>query len=119
MSTVTERILLLMEKHHMSYGTLAEATGISKSTLQRYATGVTDKIPFERIVKIASALGVSPAYLADGEEMPQARTQEEKKILLLARKAADIPAAQREKLIRHFEDTIEIYLEAKGNLKED
>ena len=83
------------------------------------ATGTTDKVPFERIVKIAAALGVSPTYLANGEELLQARTEDEKKVLLLARKAADIPTAQRERLLQHFEDTIDIYLKAKNVLKED
>ena len=119
MSTVTERILALMDEHHLSYGALAAATGISKSTLQRYASGTTGKIPFERIVKIAAALGVSPNYLANGEETLQARTEDEKKVLLLARKAADIPPAQRERILQHFEDTIDIYLKAKDAPKGD
>ncbi len=120
MNEICERMLSLLSARNMSYSALAAATGISRSTLQRYATGTTDKIPFERLSAIAKALGVSPAYLADGEEESlQAQTQEERKILLLARKAAEIPASQREQLIRHFEDTIDIYLNARDVPKED
>ncbi len=113
MNALSQRMLDLLAKRHMSYGILSSLTGISKATLQRYATGVTDKIPFERLAAIAKALDVTPSYLADGEEILQARTPEEEKVLLLARKAADIPEEQRERLIRHFEDTIDIYLKAK------
>lgn len=42
-----------------------------------------------------------------------------KRILMLARKAADIPEEQRNRIIQNFEDTIDIYLEAKGVKKEE
>lgn len=44
----------------MSYGELAEKTGIHKSVIQRYATGETEKIPVDRLKKIAEALGMFP-----------------------------------------------------------
>lgn len=52
----------------MSYGELAALTGIPKSALQRYATGATTKLPLPRLEAIASALGVSAAYLMGWEE---------------------------------------------------
>ena len=63
MSDIAKRILDLMQKQGLSYADLSQKTGIPKSALQRYATGNTAKIPMDRIESIASALGVSAAYL--------------------------------------------------------
>jgi len=63
MNDLSKRILALIEEKGLSYGELSEMTKISKSALQRYATGETEKIPLPRIEKIAKALNVSSAYL--------------------------------------------------------
>ncbi len=60
---IAARIAAQMERQHISYGELAQATGLSKSTLQRYATGETRKIPADSLASIAAALGVSTAAL--------------------------------------------------------
>lgn len=62
--TIGTRIRQACKKKGISYGNLSKATGISKSALQRYATGETKNIPIEKIEKIALALGVTPQYLA-------------------------------------------------------
>jgi len=46
-----------------SYQDLADRTGLSKSTLQRYETGKTIKLPFEKAKIIARALEVPVEYL--------------------------------------------------------
>lgn len=58
-----KRIADMMTAQDMSYGKLAELTGIHKSTLQRYVTGKVRKIPLYRIELIAEALGSSTAQL--------------------------------------------------------
>lgn len=63
MNAVAERILQTMKDKEVSYGDLSEETGISKSALQRYATGETEKIPLDRIEKIANSLGVTSQYI--------------------------------------------------------
>ena len=67
-NTLAERLLLAMERRNppVSYGLLSKMTGIPKATLQRYATGVTDKIPYDRLFLIARALGTSVGYLTGG-----------------------------------------------------
>lgn len=67
MSEISERILERIKQSNTSYGDLSKATGIPKSALQRYATGETEKIPLDRLEKIAAALGVSAAYLMGWE----------------------------------------------------
>ena len=49
----------LRDGRGMSLKELSDATGISKSTLQRYETGTTKKIPVDAIKKLESVFGVS------------------------------------------------------------
>ncbi|HCP14851.1 MAG TPA: hypothetical protein DIT32_03615 [Peptococcaceae bacterium] len=60
MNEISAKLLELITSKNISYSDLSELTGIPKSALQRYATGTTDKIPVDRIVKIANALGADP-----------------------------------------------------------
>ena len=46
-----------------SYQDLADRTGISKSTLQRYETGEITRLPVNKLEDLAKALEVSPGYL--------------------------------------------------------
>lgn len=63
-----KRISKAIEKCGYSYPELSKITGISKSSLQRYATGETKKIPIDCIEKIANATGTSAKYLMGWEE---------------------------------------------------
>lgn len=63
MSDRSKRILELIEQKGISYGELSKMTQIPKSALQRYATGETEKIPIDRVERIAYALGVTPEYI--------------------------------------------------------
>ena len=67
MTTVSDRIRAKMAELSLSYGELAQKTGLSKSAVHRYATGGTDKVPTEALEKLARALGVTPAYLTGWE----------------------------------------------------
>lgn len=63
MSDISKRILNALLEKGISYSELSEHTNISKSALQRYATGQTEKIPIDRLQRIADAIGTTPAYL--------------------------------------------------------
>ena len=63
MSTRSERIKLLIEQSGKSYQELETITGIKKSSLQRYASGTTPKIPLHVIEKLSKAFNVSQEYL--------------------------------------------------------
>lgn len=63
MNERTKRIAEAIEKSGYSYAELAAATGISKSSLQRYATGETTKIPVDAIERIAAATHTDSGYL--------------------------------------------------------
>lgn len=72
MTQLSERIKNAIEQADLSYAALAELTQIPKSALQRYATGETAKVPFERVQKIAAATGVTASFLLGWPEAPSA-----------------------------------------------
>lgn len=70
-----------------SYDDLANLTGITKSTLQRYETGYIKKVPVQQIQPLAKALRVTPAYLMGWEDKKQAESPELVTLGRLAQKA--------------------------------
>ena len=68
MLTRSERIKFLIERSGLSYQELEKTTGIKKSSLQRYATGATAKIPLSVIEKLSKAFNVSQEYLMGWSE---------------------------------------------------
>lgn len=77
MSTRSERIKSLIDQSGKSYQELEKLTGIKKSSLQRYASGVTTKIPLDVIEKLASAFNVSQEYLMGWEENKKSPSEPE------------------------------------------
>lgn len=65
---VVKRLYNAIIKSGYSYAELEKRSGISKSALQRYATGKTKKIPLDVIVTVAPIINVSPAYLMGWEQ---------------------------------------------------
>jgi len=74
MSEISSRILSLIQQKKISYGELSIITQIPKSALQRYATGETEKIPLDRLEKIALALNTTPAYLMGWSKIGEEKT---------------------------------------------
>lgn len=60
----------------LSYMQLEKLTGVSHSTLQRYLTGKTNRIPLSAVEKIANATGVSAQWIM-GWELPDNAEQSE------------------------------------------
>lgn len=111
MSEISKRILSILLDKEISYGELSERTGIPKSALQRYATGQTEKIPIDRLEKIANAIGSSAAYLMGWESAPDAKLPaniipmpEMRKIPLLGNIACGAPILADD----HIEEYIDI-----------
>jgi transcriptional regulator with XRE-family HTH domain len=71
MSIRSERIRALVEGSDLSYLELEKLTGIKKSSLQRYASGVTTKIPLDVIEKLSVAFNVSQEYLMGWDDEKQ------------------------------------------------
>ena len=68
MQNIMKRMKDRREELNMSYQTLSEKVGISKSTLQRYETGYKKNMPVDKLEAIADALNVSPSYLMGWDE---------------------------------------------------
>lgn len=97
MSIRSERIKALVDNSGMSYQDLEKLTGIKKSSLQRYASGVTTKIPLDVIEKLASTFNVSQKYLMGWDEKENSPselqlTEGEKALIKLLRR---VPAAEQ------------------------
>lgn len=60
---IIKRLKHIIENSGLSYVELEKKTGISKSALQRYATGSTKKIPVDVIQAISKAVNVSSAWV--------------------------------------------------------
>lgn len=72
------RIKELVEQSGKTYQELANITGVTKSSLQRYASGVTTKIPLDVIDKLEKTFDVPRGYImgwedADKKEKPTAQ----------------------------------------------
>ena len=65
-----QRISSAIQSAGLSYTELAKRTGLSRSALQRYATGATTKVPLDAVKKIADACGVTPEYVM-GWDVPE------------------------------------------------
>ena len=105
MSIRSERIKQLIEESNMSYQELEKVTGIKKSSLQRYATGVTTKIPLDVIEKLSVTFNVSQEYLMgwDKKEVSPdklALTEGEKLMLELFRKIPEERQPEALELLR-------------------
>lgn len=71
----SERISKAITESGYSYQELEKITGVSKSSLQRYATGETKKIPIDSIEAIATATGKDARFLM-GRDDPLAERDE-------------------------------------------
>ncbi len=73
---IRKRIRERREELGYSYQTLADLTGMSKSTLQRYETGAIGNLPLDKLDVLARALKCTASHLmgweskADAEWMP-------------------------------------------------
>lgn len=73
MNERAKRIKKLIKESGKSYQELEKITGVAKSSLQRYASGVTTKIPLDVIEKLENVFGVPRGYIMgwQAEEEPQ------------------------------------------------
>lgn len=75
---IVNRLKESIDKSGLSYAELERITKIAKSSIQRYASGSTKKIPINAIQAIASAVGVSAAYImgweSNVEKIPLSKT---------------------------------------------
>ncbi|MGX4600290.1 helix-turn-helix domain-containing protein [Faecalimicrobium sp. JNUCC 81] len=93
MSEVMNKIKNRRNELDISYQDLANRTGLSKSTLQRYETGSIKNMPIDKLELIANALDLSPAYLMGWEEKENTKKINQNK---------DSISIEEEKLLHNF-----------------
>lgn len=71
----------------MSTRQLSELTGIPKSAIQRYTSGDTEKIPIDRMIRMAEAMGIDPAFVMGWADDSSAK--------IAAALGSDSPAAKK------------------------
>lgn len=81
-SVLADRIKHLIEQSGKSYLELEEITGVRKSSLQRYASGRTTKIPLDAIEKLAETFNVSQSYLMGWTDSPAAVADPPRSVLV-------------------------------------
>ena len=65
---IISRLKESVEKSGYSYVELEKKTGIAKSSIQRYVSGTTKKIPIDAVQAISKAVGVSAEYVLGWED---------------------------------------------------
>lgn len=111
---------------------LCKATGTSVTALLKSLNISTSKgtawkngsIPRADVLqKLATALHTTPAYLlgetdnpSEGKKNNPATAQDarQRELVVLARRAEQIPDEDYKRIVKTFEDTIDIYLRARG-----
>ncbi|MBY2242680.1 helix-turn-helix domain-containing protein [Clostridioides sp. ES-S-0001-03] len=81
MLEITNRIKNKRLELNMSYQDLANKTGLSKSTLQRYETGTIKNIPLDKLEILAHALNESPAFIMGWSKNSKLIKTKENKLL--------------------------------------
>lgn len=107
--TVGERMKTLRKKRGISADTVAEAIGVSRSTIFRYERGDIDKVPADLLERIAAALHTNSGYLLGWSESdkPIIQTQRREESELTAAECELIELYRRassddQELIRHI-----------------
>lgn len=103
-NNVSERLMAAITKSELSYVDLEKLSGVPKSAINRYASGATDKIPIDRLVLIAKALNVDPAYLMGWQDATVTKKKSKGvRIPVLGRVAAGVPIEAIEEIIDYEE----------------
>lgn len=105
MKSIMNRIQSRRLELQLSYQDLASKTNMSKSTLQRYETGLIKNMPVDKLGIIAAALDVSPLWLLGLNENNNKLSKEEETHIEYLRKLNDIG---KKKVIAYTKDLIEM-----------
>ena len=75
MSIQSDRIRSEMQRSSLTLLEIEQRTGIKKSSMQRYVSGETGKIPMSAIEKLATLFGVTGAYLMGWDEKENSHSE--------------------------------------------
>lgn len=104
MEAIAGRIQTRRLELGLSYQDLADRTGMSKSSLQRYETGGIANIPLHRLDAIAAALEVSPEWLMGWDDIEVTISDTDPQIDRILVSAKELNAQGLEKLGTYADD---------------
>ena len=102
MNEIAKRLYDAIIERRISYGELSRSTGVPKSAIQRYATGATEKIPMDRLLRLSAALGLPASALApwDGADAREQSAEELPEITMIARAGKKMSPERRQDMLR-------------------
>ena len=112
---IAEKLKKIRKSKRITQDEIADFLGVKRQTYSAYERRVS--IPDSlTLKKLADYFEVTTDYFfTSSDARPEsAQTEQEKRMLMLARRAEKIPPGQRDRLLKSFEDNIEMYLEALG-----
>ena len=112
MSGFSQRLRFLRTQRGLTQQQLAQALGVSKSSVNMYERGEREP-GLETLAAMADLFEVDLDELT-GRTQPPPETAEERRVRMLARRAAGLSQEEYDRILRNFEDTIDIYLRARG-----
>ncbi len=111
-----ERFVQLLQENGITAYRVSKETGVTQTTLSDWKNGRA--IPrITTLQKIADYFNVSIDWLC-GNDDTRSGYSTEPDIILVARHLEKIPEEDRQQVIETIENTIDIYLKAKGISKE-
>lgn len=110
-----KRLQTIRKSKKINQEEVARYLDVKRQTYSAYERGVSvpDSLTLK---KLADFFEVSTEYFFDYEgniaSRAGAQNEQEEKLLMLARRAEKIPPELRERILRNFEENIDLYLEA-------
>ena len=87
----------------LSYSELQAKTGIARSSIQRYATFKTEKIPIDNMEKLAAATGVPIEYIMCWTDEDEKSAPEDKLKSAIIEKINHLSDSQLDRLLGYLE----------------
>lgn len=109
----------LMEENGLTPYRVAKETGITQATLSRWKTGKVNP-SLETLQVLADYFHVSIDYLMgkssvekESPDLPKTEADDDD-FVVLARHMQKIPEKERQRIIKNFRETVDMYLDAMG-----
>lgn len=115
---IGERIKAKRVDLGLTLSDIGDRLGVNKSTVNRYETGETRRIPFATIEKLAAVLNTTPEYLLGFESGSGARQPAlDAEVLMIARDMQSLPRDKinmLKKIVRAMSDTADEEMNGHG-----
>ncbi len=110
--TLKERIRMLANSKGLSLPNLENKLGFGNGTIIKWDKSIPNA---DKLTKVADYFDVSIDYLIGREGDEAVESDAIRKVKILTRKTEEhLTKEERDELIKHYEDSINIYLKAKG-----